>query len=279
VLGLLLGLDGADATAVAGSVRSAALGLGLDVAVVPGADGRPRRPTARDGARLAAAADDVGALATRIAALGGNIDRIRRIAAYPVTAIVFEVSGAEPTSLRLALAEEAAHRDVDVAVQRAGLHRRGQHLVVMDVDSTLIQDEVIELIAAHAGVEEEVAAVTEAAMRGELDFAESLHRRVAALAGLDASALDQVRAQIRLTPGARTLCRTLKRLGYHVALVSGGFVEVIEPLARELGVDHLRANRLEVVDGRLTGRLEAPWSTGRASVRPSRSSRRCTACR
>ena len=259
VLGLLLGLDGADATAVAGSVRSAALGLGLDVAVVPGADEDDPRRSGRQHVTVLGwplRPDDVGALATRIAALGGNIDRIRRIAAYPVTAIVFEVSGAEPTSLRLALAEEAAHRDVDVAVQRAGLHRRGQHLVVMDVDSTLIQDEVIELIAAHAGVEEEVAAVTEAAMRGELDFAESLHRRVAALAGLDASALDQVRAQIRLTPGARTLCRTLKRLGYHVALVSGGFVEVIEPLARELGVDHLRANRLEVVDGRLTGRLE-----------------------
>jgi phosphoserine phosphatase len=125
----------------------------------------------------------------------------------------------------------------------------------MDVDSTLIQDEVIELIAEHAGTAEEVAAVTERAMRGELDFSESLDQRVATLAGLPVEVLDEVRTAVRLTPGARTLVRTLKALGFTVALVSGGFVEVVEPIARELGVDHVRANRLEVVDGRLTGRV------------------------
>jgi phosphoserine phosphatase len=125
----------------------------------------------------------------------------------------------------------------------------------MDVDSTLIQDEVIELLAAHAGREAEVAAVTEAAMRGELDFAESLRARVAVLAGLPVEVLAEVRAAIRLTPGARTLVRTLKRLGFTVAVVSGGFLEIVGDLARELDIDHAQANRLEVSDGVLTGRV------------------------
>jgi phosphoserine phosphatase len=128
----------------------------------------------------------------------------------------------------------------------------------MDVDSTLIQDEVIELIADHAGTRDAVAEVTERAMRGELDFAESLHARVATLAGLPASALEDVRRQVRLTPGARTLVRTLRRLGFSVALVSGGFEEVVRPLADELGIALVRANRLEVSDGILTGRVEGP---------------------
>lgn len=200
----------------------------------------------------------VNALATRIASLNGNIDRITRVASYPVTAIEFEVTGAQQQALRVALAEEATRSNVDVAVQRAGLARRGAHLVVMDVDSTLIQDEVIELIAAHAGVEREVSAITEQAMRGELDFAAALEARVALLKGVDASVLDDVRAAVRLTPGARTLCRTLSRLGYHLALVSGGFIEVVAPIAEELGIKHVRANQLEVVQGRLTGRVVGP---------------------
>jgi phosphoserine phosphatase len=125
----------------------------------------------------------------------------------------------------------------------------------MDVDSTLIQDEVIELLAAHAGRAREVAAVTERAMRGELDFAASLHERVACLAGLPVGVLDEVRAAVRLTPGARTLCRTLRRLGFTLALVSGGFTEVVAPLAAELDIQHVRANTLEAADGVLTGRV------------------------
>jgi phosphoserine phosphatase len=125
----------------------------------------------------------------------------------------------------------------------------------MDVDSTLIQDEVIELLARHAGREAEVATVTQAAMRGELDFETSLRQRVAALEGLPVSVLDEVRAAVRFTPGARTLVRTLKRLGFTVAVVSGGFIEIVEELARELDIDHAHANRLEVHDGILTGRL------------------------
>jgi phosphoserine phosphatase len=126
---------------------------------------------------------------------------------------------------------------------------------VMDVDSTLIQEEVIDLLAERAGVLAEVSAITEAAMRGDLDFAESLRQRVALLQGLPEVVLAETASRIRLTPGARTLVRTLRRLGFRVCLVSGGFTEVITPLARQLDVDGLRANALEVSDGRLTGRL------------------------
>jgi phosphoserine phosphatase len=200
----------------------------------------------------------VAATAEAIAAHGANIDRIRRLSHYPVTTIEFDVSGADVPRLRTELARIAAALGVDVAVAAGGLARRGRRLVVMDVDSTLIQDEVIELIADHAGTREAVAEVTERAMRGELDFAESLHARVATLAGLPASALEEVREQVRLTPGARTLVRTLRRLGFSVALVSGGFEEVVRPLADELGIALVRANRLEVSDGILTGRVEGP---------------------
>ncbi|MFG2190903.1 phosphoserine phosphatase SerB [Streptomyces sp. NPDC048639] len=200
-------------------------------------------------------AESTAAIAARITGAGGNIDRIFRLAKYPVTAVEFDVSGAETEPLRTALALEAAARGVDVAVVSSGLQRRAQRLVVMDVDSTLIQDEVIELFAEHAGAGAEVAAVTAAAMRGELDFEQSLHARVKLLAGLDTSVVDKVRAEVRLTPGARTLIRTLKRLGYQVGVVSGGFTQVTDDLKERLGLDFASANTLEVVDGKLTGRV------------------------
>ncbi|MFF7728146.1 phosphoserine phosphatase SerB [Streptomyces sp. NPDC008001] len=200
-------------------------------------------------------AESTAAIAARITGTGGNIDRIFRLAKYPVTAVEFAVSGVETEALRTALALEAHERGVDVAVVAAGLQRRAQRLIVMDVDSTLIQDEVIELFAAHAGCEAEVAEVTARAMRGELDFEESLHARVALLAGLDESVVDKVRAEVRLTPGARTLIRTLKRLGYQVGVVSGGFTQVTDDLQERLGLDFASANTLEIADGRLTGRV------------------------
>jgi phosphoserine phosphatase len=200
----------------------------------------------------------IAAIAGVIADRSGNIDRIRRVAAYPVTAVVFEGSGSAVDELRRALAEVAAEEGVDIAVQGAGLDRRGQHLVVLDVDSTLIQNEVIDLLAQEAGVGDQVAAITERAMSGELDFAAALRERVALLAGLPDTVLDRVRDRVELTPGARTLCRTLDGLGYRVCLVSGGFGEIVGPIAAELGVQSLRANRLEVVDGKLSGQLLGP---------------------
>jgi phosphoserine phosphatase len=125
----------------------------------------------------------------------------------------------------------------------------------MDVDSTLIQGEVIEMLATRAGCADEVARVTEEAMNGELDFEASLRARVALLEGLDVTALDDVRESLQYTPGARTMVRTLKRLGYRFALVSGGFMPIIGPIAEDLGIDYVAANELEVVDGRLTGRV------------------------
>jgi phosphoserine phosphatase len=202
--------------------------------------------------------DGVAAVAGRIAASGANIDRITRLASDPVTCVEFDVSGAEPAPLRTALAQVAADSGVDVAVQRAGLQRRAMRLIVMDVDSTLIQDEVIDLLAERAGCAAEVAKVTESAMRGELDFAASLRERTALLAGLDAAVLDEVRAGLRLTPGARTLVRTLKRLGYKCGIVSGGFTAVIQPLADDLGIDWVAANTLEVTGGVITGRVLEP---------------------
>ncbi|UGY90637.1 phosphoserine phosphatase SerB [Streptomyces gobiensis] len=195
------------------------------------------------------------AIAGCITGIGGNIDRIFRLAKYPVTAMEFEVSGAETGLLRTALATESAALGVDVAVVASGLQRRAQRLVVMDVDSTLIQDEVIELFAAHAGCADKVAEITTAAMRGELDFEQSLHARVALLAGLDESVVDEVRTEVRLTPGARTLVRTLKRLGYQVGVVSGGFTQVTDDLQDKLGLDFASANTLEIKDGKLTGQV------------------------
>jgi phosphoserine phosphatase len=194
-------------------------------------------------------------VAHEIAGQDANIDRIRRISRWPVTTIEIDVSGGDVPSLRRAVAATAAAHGIDVAVSPAGLVRRGHRLVVMDVDSTLVQGEVIEMLAERSDRAAEVAEVTERAMRGELDFAASLHARVAALEGLPASVVDDVRASLVLTPGARTLVRTLRRLGFTVALVSGGFLDVVRPLATELGIDLVEANRLEVVDGRLTGRV------------------------
>jgi phosphoserine phosphatase len=200
----------------------------------------------------------INAIAAVISEDGGNIERINRTASYPVTAIELTVSGADLATLRSALATTGSELGVDIAVSPGGLMRFATKLVVMDVDSTLIQQEVIELLGAKAGVQSEIAKITEAAMRGELDFEASLRARVALLKGLPASVLVDVQSEITLTPGARTLVRTLKKLGHHIALVSGGFEPVIAPLANELGIDHMRANNLEIVDGKLTGALTGP---------------------
>ncbi|MFI5099225.1 MAG: phosphoserine phosphatase SerB [Actinomycetes bacterium] len=259
VLGVLLG--GPQAAAAESAVKTVGAGLGMTVETSTGADevdprrlgrlhvtllGRPLLPAA------------VAAIAGTIAQTGANIDRIVRLSSYPVTTIELEVSGADPDRLRVELAAAAVSQHVDVAVQRSGLSRRAKRLVVMDVDSTLIQDEVIELVAEEAGCREQVAAITAAAMRGELDFEASLRARTALLAGLSESALQRVRDRVRLAPGARTLVRTLGRLGYRTALVSGGFTQVVAPLAAELGIDFLTANTLEVADGVLTGGLVGP---------------------
>ncbi|OBB33983.1 phosphoserine phosphatase SerB [Mycolicibacterium peregrinum] len=245
-------------------VETAIHGLGLDV-TIERSDDMPvmREPSTHTivvlGRPITAEAFSV--VARAMAGLGVNIDTIRGVSDYPVTGLELRVSvpagpdNAVYGALQSALAQVAADESVDIALEDYSLARRAKRLIVFDVDSTLIQGEVIEMLAARAGMEAQVAAVTEAAMRGELDFAESLHRRVATLAGLPASVLDDVAEQVELTPGARTTIRTLRRLGFHCGVVSGGFRQVIEPLAHELMLDYVAANELEVVDGKLTGRV------------------------
>jgi len=257
VLGVLVTLP-RDERALRAALDRVATDLGMQVEVDRGTGDNRSRPEGRThvtvlGMPLKPGA--VAAIAGRIADTGANIDRIERMARYPVTAIELHVSGVDPDRLRVTLAQEAVTQAVDVAVQPATLLRHGMRMIVMDVDSTLVQGEVIEMLAEDAGCREQVRAVTEAAMRGELDFEASLRERVALLAGLDATALDRVYDDLELAPGARTLVRTLKRLGYRFAIVSGGFSQVTDRLAADLGIDYAAANELEVVDDRLTGRI------------------------
>jgi len=264
-LGVLVSVapEVADGPAFADEVTTAIRGVGLDVTIERSDDapiiaapsthrivvlGRPVAATA------------LGALAHEIAEIDANIDMIRGVSDYPVTGLELRVSvpAGAAGQLQSALSKVAAEQQVDVAFQDASLSRRTKRLIVFDVDSTLIQGEVIEMLADRAGAGDAVAAITEAAMRGELDFAESLHHRVSTLAGLPASVVDEVAEQIELTPGARTTVRTLRRLGFKCGVVSGGFRQVIEPLAAELQLDFVAANELEIVDGKLTGRVIGP---------------------
>ncbi|MFF1611766.1 phosphoserine phosphatase SerB [Amycolatopsis sp. NPDC058278] len=244
----------------------ASVGMQVDVKIGPAIGDDPFALGRRDSSHVLVVlgrpvtARGFSEVARRLASLGANIDAIRSVADYPVTGLELYVSVDQDTpeadaALRSELADAAVEAGVDIAVERAGITRRAKRLVVFDVDSTLIQGEVIEMLGAHAGVEPEIREITEAAMRGELNFTESLERRVALLAGLPATAIDQVAASIELTPGARTTIRTLKRMGFRTGVVSGGFTQVIDGLVEELGLDFAVANELEIVDGKLTGKV------------------------
>lgn len=200
----------------------------------------------------------VAGVASAITNAGANIERVTRTASSPITAIEFILSGASQSTISTALAPVAVAQSIDIAVQPGGMLRFAKKLVQLDVDSTLITQEVIEILAAKAGVGDEVVNITQAAMRGELDFEHSLRARVALLKGLPESVIAEVQSEITLTPGASVLIRTLQRLGHAVSVVSGGFIDVIEPLISELGIVHYRANKLEIVDGALTGHVEGP---------------------
>ena len=256
-LAIHIGLDG-DLTAARTALEKRGAELGVTVDVEPLETASRGRRDDRHIVTVLGSPLTVGALAgltQAIAVCGANIDRIVRLSRYPVLCFELLVSGGDAATLRSALSREAAVEGIDVAVQPASLYRRATRLVVLDVDSTLIRGEVIEMLAEHAGCGDEVARVTAAAMAGELDFEESLRRRVALLEGLPDTAVAEVRESVQLTPGAQTLVRTLKRLGYTVGIVSGGFTAVTDALAERLGLDFAAANTLEVVDGRLTGRL------------------------
>lgn len=263
ILTVLIALSPAHGNAIEADLNECAENLGVDIAVLF-SDSAISSIQAKQGLLHVVALSEkllplaIGKIATAITNQGGNIERIFRTASAPVTAVEFQVSAASVEPLRAALALVAHEVGIDIAVSPGGLARLAKKLVVMDVDSTLIQQEVIELLAAKVGVEKEVIEITNAAMSGELDFEASLRARVALLAGASESILFQVRNEIRLTPGAHTLVKTLQKLGHEVAVVSGGFTVVIEPLLAELGIKNFRANTLEIFEGKLTGQVIAP---------------------
>jgi phosphoserine phosphatase len=201
-----------------------------------------------------------------IAAAQLNIDSINRLSGrIPLgketrldkACVEFSVRGNvdSPRQFRQDLLELASEIDVDIAFQEDNKYRRNRRLVAFDMDSTLIEAEVIDELAKEAGVGAEVAAITEAAMRGEMDFTESFQRRVALLKGLDESVLAEVAARLPITEGASLLIDTLKSLGYRTAILSGGFTYFGERLQKMFGIDYVYANELEIVAGKVTGRV------------------------
>lgn len=258
VLGILLKLHGEPGSLHQALLRTADA-MDLDIDILVGDEiGEHEHKTSRHHVLLLGnplRAGAVGEVARHIADQGGNIDSIVRLSDYPVTSLELMVSGAESAKLREALALAAKETGTDIAVERAGLHRRAKRLLVLDVDSTLVQGEIIDVLAEHAGCGEKVAEITAAAMAGELDFVESLQARVKLLAGLPLSTVEEAGKQLKLARGARTLIRTAKRMGYRCGVVSGGFTHSIDPLVKELKLDFGAANTLEVHNGRLTGQL------------------------
>ena len=197
--------------------------------------------------------------ATAIAEGDGNINRIVRLSRYPIYSYELLVEGGDADAIRRnLLSVAAANPEFDVAIQREGLARRAKRVALLDVDSTLIQDEMIDLLAAEAGHAEVCQKLTDQAMRGEIDFETSLRERVRLLAGLDEAALERVWDQVTLTPGARTFVTTLQRLGYAIAIVSGGFTRFCNRLKHDFDLDYAYANTLEMANGKVTGNLEGP---------------------
>jgi phosphoserine phosphatase len=263
ILTILISLDRAHASAIEDDLNEKAASLDLDIAIafseqqsesIAAKTGLTHVVILSQDLKPAALAN----IASAIADVEGNIERIQRTASYPVTAIECVVSGASTATLKGALTPLAAQHSVDIAVSPGGLMRWAKKLVLMDVDSTLIAQEVIELLGAKAGVQTQVKEITDRAMAGEIDFEASLRERVALLKGLPESVIDEVRNEISLTPGAKTLVSTLQKLGHTVAVVSGGFINVIEPLLASLNIVLFRANTLEIVDGVLTGQVQGP---------------------
>ncbi|HEY6476778.1 MAG TPA: phosphoserine phosphatase SerB [Polyangia bacterium] len=201
------------------------------------------------------------AIATALAAEGANIEKIGRLSENTLASV--EIHALLPPDrdsevLKRTLLNVATSTGFDVSLQPESLFRRSKRLVVLDMDSTLIRIEVIDELARAAGVGPEVSRITERAMQGEMDYDESLRQRVALLAGLDVKVLDQIAADLPLTDGAETMVRVLKRLGYKIAVISGGFSRAAEALKRRLGVDYAYSNNLEVAGGKLTGRVVGP---------------------
>ena len=263
LLTVLLSLDEAHADAITADLGVLQEQIGLDIAI----DFTQQDSTKISGETLrvvvvgnAIKPSGLAAVASQIAKLGGNISAIKRTAIDPLISIELELSIPNNSlkAVQGALASVAIENKIDLAVEPGGLQRKSKRIVMLDMDSTLIEQEVINLLGLAAGKSLEIEAITDKAMAGDLDFKTALIERVSLLKGLDHNILSQVRDQISLTKGAKKLVDELHQQGHKVGVVSGGFIEVIEPILKSLEIDFYRANKLKIQDGVLTGEIDGP---------------------
>jgi phosphoserine phosphatase len=263
LLTVLLSLDEAHAEAITEDLGVLQEQIGLDIAI----DFTQQDSTKISGETLrvvvvgnAIKPSGLAAVASQIAKLGGNISAIKRTAIDPLISIELELSIPNNSlkAVQGALALVAIENKIDLAVEPGGLQRKSKRIVMLDMDSTLIEQEVINLLGQAAGKSSEIEAITDKAMAGDLDFKTALIERVSLLKGLDHNILSQVRDRISLTKGAKKLVDELHQQGHKVGVVSGGFIEVIEPILKSLEIDFYRANKLKIQDGVLTGEIDGP---------------------
>ena len=263
LLTVLLSLDEAHAEAITEDLGVLQEQIGLDIAI----DFTQQDSTKISGETLRVVVvgnsikpSGLAAVASQIAKLGGNISAIKRTAVDPLISIELELSIPNNSlkAVQGALASVAIENKIDLAVEPGGLQRKSKRIVMLDMDSTLIEQEVINLLGQAAGKSSEIEEITDKAMAGDLDFKAALIERVSLLKGLDHKILSQVRDQISLTKGAKKLVDELHQQGHKVGVVSGGFIEVIEPILKSLEIDFYRANKLKIQDGVLTGEIDGP---------------------
>ena len=261
ILTVLISLDESHASAIAADLELLEKEIGFDIAI----DFAEEQDSAENPANLhvviisdSLKPASIAVVAAELSKIQANISAIRRTSSEPLTAIELDISCPDKSikEVQKLLAVVAISHKIDLAVEQGNGIRSAKRLVMLDMDSTLIVQEVIDLLAAKAGVAEEVSAITQKAMAGEMDFAQSLQARVSLLAGLNESMLSEVRGEITLTQGAERLIQTLHSKGHKVGVVSGGFIDVIEPILKELKIDFYRANKLQILNGKLTGKLE-----------------------
>lgn len=261
ILTVLISLDESHASAIAADLELLEKEIGFDIAI----DFAEEQNSAENPANLhvviisdSLKPASIAVVAAELSKIQANISAIRRTSSEPLTAIELDISCPDKSikEVQKLLAVVAISHKIDLAVEQGNGLRSAKRLVMLDMDSTLIVQEVIDLLAAKAGVAEEVSAITQKAMAGEMDFAQSLQARVSLLAGLNESMLSEVRGEITLTQGAEKLIQTLHLKGHKVGVVSGGFIDVIEPILKELKIDFYRANKLQILNGELTGKLE-----------------------
>lgn len=261
ILTVLISLDESHASAIAADLELLEKEIGFDIAI----DFAEEQNSAENPANLhvviisdSLKPASIAVVAAELSKIQANISAIRRTSSEPLTAIELDITCPDKSikEVQKLLAVVAISHKIDLAVEQGNGMRSAKRLVMLDMDSTLIVQEVIDLLAAKAGVAEEVSAITQKAMAGEMDFAQSLQARVSLLAGLNESMLSEVRGEITLTQGAEKLIQTLHLKGHKVGVVSGGFIEVIEPILKELKIDFYRANKLQIFNGKLTGKLE-----------------------